>query len=215
MRQGRWLSMVILSGALLAEGGCATKPPVIVDPMLTTARQALVKNPGDLRPQLALAELYFQRHDYLRATQYLSLVEGQSARYRSEGIDAERVFQLGVLIAVHGQHYSQAIRRCQARLEQVMEDSRTRSLLASLLEAIGDELAAERQWRLMVALQPKEPGHLLSLARFYLRTERIDRNQLAQRLYSRYLELEPEGPEAARVKAALRIQQLDETLASE
>jgi len=215
MRQGRWLGMVIALGALLAQAGCATKAPVVVDPVLAAARQRLVKNPGDPRPQLALAELYFQRHDYLRATQYLSLVEDQAARQRREGIDAERVFQLGVLIAVHGQHYSQAIRRCEARLEQVMEDHRTRGLLASLLEAIGDELAAERQWRLMVALQPKEASHLLSLARFYQRTERVDRNQLAQRLYSRYLELEPAGPEAARVKAALRLQQLDETLASE
>lgn len=216
MNRGRWAKVVVLVGALMVQAGCASKPAVVVDPALAAARQRLVKNPGEPAPQLELAELYLKRHDYLRASQYLNLVEEQApARQRAAGIGEERLFHLGVLIAVGSQHYSQAIRRCQARLEQVIGDAATRRLLASLLEGVGDEAGAERQWRLLVALQPAEAQHLLELGRFYLRTDRVDRSQLAQRQFARYLELAPDGPEASRVKTALRIQQLDEQIAAE
>lgn len=208
--------VLLFAGALSTQAGCASKVPVISDPVLAAARQRMVKNPGDPAPLRELAELYLKRHDYLRANQYLSLVEEQTPeRQRAAGIGEDQLFKLGVLISVGSQHYSQAIRRCQARLEQVIGDAATRRLLASLLEGVGDEPGAERQWRLLVGLHPNEAQHVLELGRFYLRSERSDRNQLAHKQFSRYLELAPDSPEAIRVKTALRIQQLDEQIAAE
>lgn len=216
MKRGRWARVLLFAGGLSAQVGCASKPAVIVDPVLAAARQRMAKNPGDAALQRELAELYLKRHDYLRARQYLNLVEEQTPeRQHAAGISDDQLFQLGVLIAVGSQHYSQAIRRCQARLEQAIEDAATRRLLASLLEGVGDEAGAERQWRLLAALHPTEAQHVLELARFYLRSERADRAQLAHKQYARYLELAPDGPEATRVKTALRIQQLDEQIAAE
>lgn len=208
MRGRTTLPTALLFVAALA-GGCATAPPAIEDP-LTDARKRLAKDPDNVRLQVELAELSFQKRDYLRARQYLALAEESVVRGLPSEIDSQRLFQLGLLIAIHGQQYSDAIRRCQQKLELDTDDVRTRLLLASLLEAVGDELGAERQWRMLIALRPDEPHYLFEAARFYERTGRTDRKQLAQRLYARYLELAPGGPEVAQVRAALLAQEIDQ-----
>jgi tetratricopeptide (TPR) repeat protein len=189
--------------AALCSGGCATTtPPPPADPLLA-ARQRLVADPGDVRTLLDLAELYMHSGDYLRARQYLTLAERLGARALPAGVDGNRVFRLGILIAVQGHQYTDAIRRCQQHLGRAAEDAKVRGLLASLLEATGDELGAERQWRMLILLHPEEGHYLLELARFYGRTSRADRQLLARRLYARYLEVAPQGNEAAQARAAI------------
>lgn len=183
-------------------GGCATTAPPPTDPLLA-ARQRMAADPGDVLTLIELSELYMKSGDLLRARQYLAMVERTAAHGLPPGIDGKRVFKLGILIAVQGHQYTDAIRRCQQRLRRAPEDAPVRSLLASLLEAIGDELGAERQWRMLIALHPAEGHPLLELARFYDRTTRADRQHLSQRLYARYLEVEPQGSEATQARAAL------------
>lgn len=208
----RLLSGLLLS-SLLCASGCVSAPQPAPDP-LTAARERLLQAPGDARTLVELAELYFLSRDYLRARQYLSLAEQVSARAPAAGpgaaVDREKVFQLGLLIAVHGEQYSVAIKRCQERLEQRPADSRVRSLLASLLEALGDELAAEKQLRLLLLLHPDQAAFLVDLARFYERGARADKKEQAHRLYHRYLDVAPQGALAPQVRAALLAQQVDE-----
>ncbi|MFO0579274.1 MAG: hypothetical protein U1A78_35175 [Polyangia bacterium] len=191
-----------------------TAPQPAPDP-LTAARERLQKTPGDARTLVELAELYFLSRDYLRARQYLALAEQVSARAPGAGagteIDREKMFQLGLLIAVHGEQYSVAIKRCQERLMRKPADSRVRSLLASLHEALGDELAAEKQLRLLLLMHPEQSAFLVDLARFYERGSRADKKEQAHRLYHRYLDVAPQGALAPQVRAALLAQQVDES----
>lgn len=215
MTYRRILSCLMIT-ALLAASGCATVPKPAPDP-LTAARERLLQSPGDAKTLIELSELYFLSRDYLRARQYLSLAEQVTARglppgdSAVHGVDVEKMFQLGLLIAVRSEQYSIAIQRCQQRLERRPADARVRSLLAGLLESIGDELAAEKQLRLLLLLHPDEAVYLVDLARFYERSSRADKKQQAHRLYHRYLDAAPQGALAPQVRAALLAQQIEET----
>ena len=198
---------------VLLLGGCAGVQPVPVDMPLELAKQRLLDAPHDVRNHLELATLYMARHDYLRAQQYISLVENAAGAWSALHIEPEHVFRLGILIAVRSQQYSEAVRRSRQRLE-LGEERGVRQLLAALLEALGDEKEAEAQRRLLVLQYPAEPQHLIELARFYERSVRPDRTQRARQLYERYLSLRPEGTEATAVRMALRTAELQEQLRS-
>lgn len=198
---------------LLLVSGCATLPQGTVDAPLELAKQRLLDAPQDVRNHLELATLYMARHDYLRAQQYISLVENAAGAWSALGIEPEHVFRLGILIAVRSQQYSEAVRRSRQRLE-LSEERRVRELLAALLEALGDEKEAESQRRLLMLQYPAEPQYLVELARFYERGGRPDRSRRARELYERYLSLQPEGPEATAVRMALRTAALQEQLSS-
>lgn len=202
-----WLLFV---GAL-AQGGCAAKTERSFDP-LEEARHRLVEAPGDASVHLELSELFLAQRDYLRARQYLSLAERGFSGGSAQNVDREQIFRVAILIAVRSQQYTEAIRRCTQRLEQG-EDARVRGLLATLLETTGDEAGAARQLRLLALLHPDEPHRLLDLARFYERSAHPARMQLARELYQRYLSQAPKGAEAAQVRAALSIDQLEQTAA--
>lgn len=192
--------------------GCAASPKVWTEDPLEQAKQRLLDSPQDPRSHLRLAELYMQRHDYLRAQQYLSLVDNAAGAWSAVGIEAEEVFRLAITAAVRSQQFGDAVRRCRQRLE-LGEESGVRELLAALLEALGEEREAERQRRLLILHHPGEPRHLVELARFYERGSRADRGRRARELYEQYVALRPEGPEAGRIRQALRAAQLEEELA--
>lgn len=204
----RWLGFVLLFAAAIEQGGCAARSVGPADP-LTEARHRLVENPADPRTQLLLSELYLQQRDYLRARQYLQLAERGLQLERPPELALDRVFRLAITIAVRSQQYSEAIRRCHSRLEQ-REEASVRALLASLLEATGDEPGAEKNLRLLIEQEPSEPQRLVELARFYERSRIVDRRRLSRELYERYLERAPAGTEAPQARAALVLDDLEQ-----
>lgn len=208
---GRLLCCVLLCGWF---GGCASSTRLWTEDPLEQAKQRLLDNPRDVRNHLGLAELYAQRHDYLRAQQYLSLVDNAAGAWSTLGIDPDKVFRLAVTVAVRSQQYSDAVRRCRQRLE-LGEDRSVRELYATLLEALGEELAAERQRRLLVLHHPEDARQLVELARFLERGSRADKRQRAREYYERYLALRPEGPEAPAVRQALRAVAFEADLAEQ
>lgn len=211
MKAARSLTLAVFCALLV--GGCAGVQRAPVDAPLELAKQHLLDAPHDVRNHLELAALYMARHDYLRAQQYLSLVETAAGAWSALGIDPERVFRMGILIAVRSQQYGDAVRRSRQRLE-LGEERGVRELLAALLEAQGEDQEAEAQRRLLVLQYPAEPQLLLDLARFYERSARADRQLYARELYERYLSMQPEGPEATAVRMALRTAELKERLRS-
>jgi hypothetical protein len=191
--------VVALSGVLL---GCHTQPVVVsIDP-LAIARQRLTATPRDPAVYLDLVRLSIDRHDYLRAMQYLSLAE-HSALADSQ---AEQLFQLGLTIAIRSQNYSDAIRRCQTGLEQ-RESLALRRLLALLLEAHGDVSEAEHQHIALLTLYPSISEQLVEVARFYERSSLPERTAKASAMYQRYLDVAPAGAAAQQARAALLLSQ--------
>lgn len=189
--------------------GCASRMHTWADEPLEQAKQRLLDAPQDIRNHLHLAEMYAQRQDYLRAQQYLSLVETAAGSWSAVGIDADKVSRMSIAIAVRSQQYSEAIRRCRQRLE-IEDEPEVRELYAALLEALGEEKEAERQRQLSIRHHPEDARLLVGLARFYERTSRPDKSLRARTLYERYLVLSPEGPDATKVRKALRAAQLEE-----
>lgn len=208
MRLYRFLVMALFLAPLV---GCASTMKTWADEPLELAKQRLLDAPHDVRNHLALATLYMDRRDYLRAQQYLSLVENAAGAWSAIGIEPETVFRLGIITAVRSQQYGEAVRRSRQRLE-LGEERGVRELLASLLEALGEEREAERQRQLLLLQYPAEPRLLLDLARFYERSPFPDRTRRARALYERYLIARPEGPDATAVRMALRTATLQEEL---
>jgi tetratricopeptide (TPR) repeat protein len=204
----RTVGAMLLCGSLV---GCAGQMQTWADEPLEAAKQQLLDAPHDVRTYLRLAELYAQRRDYLRAQQYVSLVESAAGSWSAIGIDAEKVFRLSISVAVRSQQYAEAVRRCKQRLE-IEDEPEVRELYAALLEALGDEAEAERQRRLLILQHPEDPRLLIEAARFYERTSRADKRQRARALYDRYLTIRPDGEGAAKVRQALRSAQLQEEL---
>ncbi len=142
--------------------------------------------------------LSIDRQDFVRATQYLSLAEHSPLAEQQ----TEPLFRLGLTIAVRSQNYSDGIRRCQAGLQR-KETMELRRLLATLFEAHGESIEAERQHAVILELYPAATEHLVESARFYERSELPNRVTQARALYERYLKLAPSGVEADQVRAAL------------
>ncbi len=209
----RGIGQAILLGAVAVLLSCAHTLPEQED-AIAQARRHLAAAPYDVRIHLRLAELYLAQRDYLRARQYLALVERGTSGWEAAGIDAARVFRLGIVIAVRGHQLTDAIHRCEEALERE-DDLAVRTLLAALLESTGAEHAAERQHRLIIQQHPEDLHQLIELARFYERSSRPDRRLRAQHAYDRYLELAPAGPEAELVRSALLVFRIDEQLAKE
>lgn len=188
---------------LLASGCRAELAGSVSDPF-DLARERLAKTPHDAELHLTLARIAMIRGDWLRAAQYHALVEhGPLAAKRPE-----EVFRLGLEIAIRSRSWSEAIRRCQDRLQQA-EDLNTRSMLALLHEAAGEPRAAERQHQLIVRLHPDAVAPLIDAARFYERAEIPGHLEQALSFYQRFLARAEEGPDAAAARAALEINRYD------
>ncbi len=186
-----------------------TKHATEMDPV-AEMRQRLLHSPTSPRSLTELAESYLKSGDYLRAGQYVRLAERLQAQGAVPAVDEKRLFQLSVVTSIRAQHYSTAVQRCILWISSHPADVESRQLLATLLESTGDEPAAERQWRMLVGLNPHEGKFLLELARFYQRSSRSDKHRLAKQTYEKYLETSPSSAAVAQVKAALlEIEQLE------
>lgn len=197
MRNNR--TTTLFSALALALLGCHAEPALPADPILA-ARQRLIRTPRDPAVHLELANLAYGNQDYLRAMQYLSLVDrGQlSVEQRDEA------FRLALAITVRARNYDEAIRRTQEEL-LAHESLELRRLLALFYEAHGNLGDAERQHLIIAELYPGAIEPLAEAARFYERSNLPNRISRARELYERYLQAAPNGPESAQVRAALVI----------
>lgn len=199
------LGVVLLISPLVS----CTKRATEIDPV-TEMRQRLLQSPTSPRTLTELAESYLKSGDYLRAGQYARLAERLQAQGAVPSVEEYRLFQLSVLTSIRAHQYSSAMQRCLLWVGSHPSDPEPRQLLATLLEGTDNEPAAERQWRMLVALNPQDGRFLLELARFYQRSSRTDKHRLAKQTYEKYLETSPSSTAVAQVKAALlEIEQLE------
>ena len=201
--------------------GCAASAPQRAPTQLELLNSRLVQNPRDVQLNMELSEYHLQAQDYLRAQQYFNAAEQHLNRQRPDA--AGRIasadlrgdlMMLGIRIAVRSQQYYEAVRRCQLLLDR-REDVNIRHMMALMYEAIGDEFAAARQHRLLVALHSDVPAQHLAAAHFYERSRLPDRERLAAEHYSRYLSVRPDGPDADAARVALAAARLDRADAKE
>src|SRR5262245_21885914 len=145
-RAARYLLLLLLSG-------CLTKPattPSVVDQAFARMQQ----DPGNATPLLELVQGFLAERDYLRARQYLGLLENHPSAEKHR----DEIFRLSVLIAVRAKQYRDAISRCEQRLRD-REELAVRVLLASLWEALIDMRAAERERQLILIQHPAAVEH--------------------------------------------------------
>ncbi len=114
--------------------------------------------------------------------------------------DAEAVRQLGMLYVASNEFV-----RARSALARAVElDPRNvagRRLLGAVHAELGEAELAVAQYQEAARLAPKDPALQAALGDALVRADRFDQ---AQHAYGRYLELAPEGPEAGRIRKALR-----------
>lgn len=214
-------SLLLLLISCLGLAGCASRAQQRVPTQLEQLNARLVQSPRDVQLNMELAEYHMQAQDYLRAQQYFNTAEQLLNRQRPDAagrianadLRGDLMMQ-GIRIAVRSQQYYEAVRRCQLLLDR-REDLSIRRMMALLYEAIGDEFAAARQHRLLVALHADVPGQHLEAAHFYERSHLPERERLAADHYSRFLAARPNGPDADAARVALTASRLDRADAKE
>ena len=180
--------------AILCLPGCATtqkdeiKPPANVTPL----EKKLGDNPNDAAVNMQFGNESEAAGDLLRAEQYY-------LRAEALGTPQEQVLPrlMHVLVASH--RYAEALTRTQHRLAQKPDDRTTRYVQAALLVALDRPHDAERELHSLQRTQPNDPEAYLALGRLYHDTDR----PRARELFRRYLELAPNGTDAAAVRFEL------------
>lgn len=199
----------------LSLGGCALSPHGSLPPSpYQQLQNQLDRDPKNPRILLALAEAYMREGDSLRAQQYQRVAERivlngpqpDGLSWPAQLVDYTQ--RLGLRIAVRDQQYSEAIRRCRMLLEE-SESVEMRQLLAVLLEALGEETAAERERQLLLSLYPGEPRFLFELGRMCRRSQDPARHARGKDYFERYLVAAPDGPQASSARAILAAYQHD------
>lgn len=136
--------------------------------------------------------IHAHRGDLLRAEQYLSAA-------RRRGHDEEATVYWLVHVCVLAGRYRSALRHSKTYLQNHPESWDLRLVVASLYEALGDFNEARLNLERVVASQPQD-----ALARYRLALLYRHRTALPDRALPHlraYLELAPEGPHAAEVRA--------------
>lgn len=184
-------------GALLCAvmaGGCAgphastIKPPEHLSPL----EARLAKDPMDRQANLQLGDESSVTGDHLRAEQYYERAEAL-------GVPADVIVPRIIRSLVAAKRYDEALERCQKRLTAKPEDRATRYLEAALYSALDRPHDAERELTALVNTQPKDPEAYLALAKLYHDTN----DARAHGMFEKYLELAPDGREAAAVRFQL------------
>lgn len=159
--------------------------------------------PTDLRSELAtvtaeelfvLAVSYAHAGDLLRAEQYLSAA-------RRRGYNTSSVVYWLVRVCVASSRYQSALNHSDDYLRDHPGDWSLRFVVASIHEALGDAARAQFELERIVEARPDEPLPHYRLAMLY--RGRDSTQVRASEHFQRYLELDPNGPHAAEVRAAL------------
>lgn len=205
----RRIGYIMLLCGLLSQG-CAAAPHAPLT-AIDELHRRLEQDASNVQLYLELSDHYLQNQEYLRAKQYLVLGERvfrmtQTPQQNRSAIE-QRLFRLGVTVAIHSQQYSDAISRCESQLRK-RDDQPTRELLAALYIAIGDNKAGELHRRILVEQSPSEKRYILALAKFYDSSEDPDKRARAPELFERYLQLESDVDSASAVRAHLLARKL-------
>lgn len=198
-----WSAMIAGLLVCLLFTGC-TRQQLHTPSPLELVLKRMEGAPGDVTPLLDLVAQYMAEGDYLRARQYIAIAD----KHVGARAATARIFQLAVSVAVRSQNFNDAIDRCEAYLSE-HRDLNARRLLATLFEATGSPIAAERQRKLILLYHPEASDQLVELARFYERSQLPDALQRAQSSYRRYLAESPNGLLSDQVRAALQTMDFD------
>lgn len=144
---------------------------------------------------------YALRGDTLRAEQYLNAS-------KQRGHDPEAVVTWLVRVCVASSRYQTALVHAAAYLQENPSHWWLRFVAANIHDALGNVERARSELEMVVAAEPKQslPHYRLGL----LYRERLADHDLSKSHFQEYLRLEPEGPHAAEVRAALAEQYAEE-----
>jgi len=180
-----------------AFAGCATTSTISTaptpDPNASPLEKKLAQDPNDGEVNFALGEDAESHGDLLRAEQYFLRAEALR-------VDADRVAPRIIRVLAQAHRYGEALERCQRRLQQKPGDRATRFVEAALLIGLDRPHEAERDLNALVAEQPNDPEAYLQLGRLYKDAKDGER---ASKMFHKYLELAPDGPQAAAVRFEL------------
>ncbi len=177
-----WL--VVVAAALLS--ACAHAPQAGAPPA----------DPLDRIGAPELFELgleYRRRGDFVRAEQYVSAA-------LKRGYPEARALPVLIGACVASSRHRTALAWALPYLERRPGDWRLRYVVATLFLAVGDERRARSELEQVVATQPDAAAPIFALAE--LSAAGHD-DESARRYYVAYLDLVPDGPRAASVRAWL------------
>jgi Flp pilus assembly protein TadD len=159
---------------------------------LEEAQEGRQRTPEEL---FELGQVFAVRGDLMRAEQYL--LSAQEA-----GFPEERVLPALIRVFVGASRFRDALAHAEPALARRPDDTRLRTLVASLRIALDDEEGALRELERVIAQAPAEafPHYLLAV----LHRDRIEDPMRAQEHFERYLELDPAGPHAEEARAFAR-----------
>jgi predicted Zn-dependent protease len=179
---------------ILFASGCATtekntiQPPTDVSPL----EKKLGDNPNDAVVNLQFGNDAEASGDLLRAEQYY-------LRAEALGTPQDQILPRLMRVLVASHRYAEALARSQRRLAEKPGDRTTRYVQAALLVALDRPKDAERELNALVHTEPKDPEAYLQLGRLFHESDR----PRALALYRKYLELAPNGHDAAAVRFEL------------
>jgi predicted Zn-dependent protease len=165
--------------------GCAhaTAPAPAGDPLAAISANDL----------FARGERYREAGDFVRAEQYV-------AAALERGYPEPEATSALIRICVEGSHLAAALRHARAHLVRHPDDWAMRYLVASLLHALDDDLAARSELERVVAQKPAEakPRFLLAVV-----LDHLGQAPAAEAELRRYLALAPSGEHAFEASARL------------
>lgn len=185
-------SGVLLGVSVLSIGcfGSSQSTSAPVSPL----EKRFAENPNDPKVNLQLGEMSEAQGDYLRAEQYY-------ARAEALQVPPDEITPRMLRVLVKSKRYDEAIVRCRDRLAERPDDRATRFLFVALLQGREQNDLAERELKTLLKKDDKDASAHLAIGRLYRDAYR-DSDRATTHL-KKYLELEPGGTEAARVRYEL------------
>jgi len=180
---------VLLVCLALAACGPLPEKTSFAPPDPSPLEKRFADNPNDAQVNLELGDQSEQRGDLLRAEQYF-------LRAEALGLKADVIVPRLVRVLVASKRYDEALDRCQQRLSRMPDDRATRFVAAALLAGLERPKDAERELQVLVKTRPEDPQPYLALARLYREGDRV----LAKEMFEKYLQLAPDGADAAHVR---------------
>jgi predicted Zn-dependent protease len=180
----------------LALAGCAAQRTnaIVPNPNASPLEKKLGDNPNDAKVNFALGQEAEAGGELLRAEQYY-------LRAEALGTSPDEVVPHIIKVLVKAHRYEEALGRCQRRLNKKPEDRATRYVAAAILAGLERSRDAERELTTLVRDKPDDPDAYLQLGRLY--RDAFGDAAKSREMLKKYLELAPDGSEAARVRFEL------------
>ena len=151
-------------------------------------------DPNDAKTNLMLGETAELQGDLLRAEQYY--VRAEALR-----VPEDEILPRILRVLVRAKRYEEAIVRCKERLARQPSDRTTRFLFAALLQGRERNDLAESELLVLLKHDDKDGQAHLAIGRLYRDAFRDPQRALPH--LKKYLELDPNGSDAAQVRFEL------------